>query len=331
MAEPDALRGRPGPADLAAAEEWFTDNGLPYFVDATRRHVSSRLARPRLAVAAALAVLVAVGVGVVAGRGAGRVSIGLSTATQVLVLLALLHAATALRGGAIAAWAARRTLTSLRLLVPLVTRALPLLLLFVTFFFINTEVWMVADSLDAGTMGLAILLFAAVATVFLLVRLPEEVGGIDDRLDQARVRAACEGTPLEPWTALDEGPGIDEPMVRLERVNLVLVLLVSQVVQVLLLSLSMFAFFLLFGAVTMGDAVVEAWIGSPPTGVLGQGVVSLELVKVATFLAAFSGLYFTVYAVSDESYRKQFFTEILDELERAVGAREVYRAMHRTP
>ena len=28
------------------------------------------------------------------------------------------------------------------------------------------------------------------------------------------------------------------------------------------------------------------------------------------FLAAFSGLYFTVYAVTDETYRKQFFTGI---------------------
>jgi hypothetical protein len=59
--------------------------------------------------------------------------------------------------------------------------------------------------------------------------------------------------------------------------------------------------------------------------------VSRELVQVATFLSAFSGLYFTVYAVTDENYRRQFFTGILDELERAVGAREIYRAMHRAP
>ena len=39
------------------------------------------------------------------------------------------------------------------MMFPLVTRALPLLLLFVTFLFINTEVWMVASSLDAGRAG----------------------------------------------------------------------------------------------------------------------------------------------------------------------------------
>ena len=53
------------------------------------------------------------------------------------------------------------------------------------------------------------------------------------------------------------------------------------------------------------------------------------------FLAAFSGLYFTVSAVTDETYRGQFFTAVMAELERAVAVRAVYRAArargHRTP
>ena len=55
--------------------------------------------------------------------------------------------------------------------------------------------------------------------------------------------------------------------------------------------------------------------------------MSRELVQVSTFLAAFAGLYFTVYAVTDENYRKQFFTAIRRELERAVSVRLVYRAL----
>ena len=43
--------------------------------------------------------------------------------------------------------------------------------------------------------------------------------------------------------------------------------------------------------------------------------VSNELFQVSVFLAAFAGLYFTVYAVTDETYRRQFFTDIADELE----------------
>jgi hypothetical protein len=45
--------------------------------------------------------------------------------------------------------------------------------------------------------------------------------------------------------------------------------------------------------------------------------------------AAFSGLYFTVYAVTDENYRRQLFTAISTELERAIGVQTVYRALTR--
>ena len=56
--------------------------------------------------------------------------------------------------------------------------------------------------------------------------------------------------------------------------------------------------------------------------------VSGELVQVSVFLASFSGLYFTVYAVTDDNYRQQFFTEIMRELARVVVARVVYRALN---
>ncbi|WP_248582280.1 hypothetical protein [Nocardioides sp. InS609-2] len=329
MTERDAGARRPEAADLLAAEEWFADNGLPYFVDKVREEVASRLTRSRLILVGAAGLVVSVGSGILAGQLSHDVSYGISTGAQVLLVLALAYGLLALRGGPIALWAGRRTFRSLGMLFQLATRALPLLLLFVTFLFINTEVWMVAETLDGGVMGLTVLLFGAVATIFLLVRLPEEVGRIDDRLDGERVGSACTGTPLEPWTDLDDGPGIDEPMVRLERGNLVLVLLVSQVIQVLLLSLTVFGFFLVFGAVIMDPEVIQSWVGDPPTPFLGQLLIPRELVQVATFLSAFSGLYFTVYAVTDETYRKQFFTGIVDELERAVGAREVCRAMQR--
>ena len=60
-------------------------------------------------------------------------------------------------------------------------------------------------------------------------------------------------------------------------------------------------------------------------------LVSEQLLQVSVFLAAFSGLYFTVYAITDELYRKEFFTVIMNELRRAVGARVIYRALRREP
>ena len=55
--------------------------------------------------------------------------------------------------------------------------------------------------------------------------------------------------------------------------------------------------------------------------------MSFELLHVSLFLAGFSGLYFTVVAITDELYRKEFFTVIIDELARAVSMRVIYRML----
>ena len=90
----------------------------------------------------------------------------------------------------------------------------------------------------------------------------------------------------------------------------------------------MFVFFLLFGALVMTENVQEAWTGltaDDSFAFLPNG--SVELLQVSLFLAAFSGLYFTVSAVTDETYRGQFFAAVTEELERAVGMRAVYLAL----
>ena len=96
-----------------------------------------------------------------------------------------------------------------------------------------------------------------------------------------------------------------------------------------LLSLAVFAFFIVFGMVAIEDSTIQAWIGEKPTYAGDLGLVSQELTQVSIFLAAFSGLYFTVYAVTDTTYREQFFTTISRELERAVSARVAYRELRR--
>jgi hypothetical protein len=218
---------------------------------------------------------------------------------------------------------------------PLVTRALPLLMLFITFLFINTEVWMVADSLDPGVLALAVMFFATLAVGFLLVRLPEEMDRVDDDIDPGRLAARTSGTPLEDRAAelfADADPAELRRTVEvagLEKGNLVLVLLVAQTLQVLLLAVAVLLFFLVFGSVVMQDAVVESWIGHEVHGVPGLGGLTAPLLKVSVFLAGFSGLYFTVYAVTDETYRQQFFTSVMRELERAVAVRAVYRNLTR--
>lgn len=247
-----------------------------------------------------------------------------------VTVLGAVAAAEVLDAGPIARWALVRTFQELSSLFRLVTRALPMLLLFTTFLFINTEVWQVSSSLSPPVLWLAVAFFGALAVGFLLARLPEEVATVNDELDVEAVRRAVAGTPLDG--RVDELPAdlCAEPLAGKQRTNLLLVLLVTQLAQVLLLALSVWVFFLTFGAVAIEDPVIASWVGGEsPHPVPGLGGVGLsqELLQVSVFLAAFSALYFTVYAVTDANYRAQFFTEITDELERAVGVRAAYRAL----
>jgi hypothetical protein len=47
---------------------------------------------------------------------------------------------------------------------------------------------------------------------------------------------------------------------------------------------------------------------------------------VAGFLTAFSGFYFTVYVLTDATYRREFLEEVLAELRQAFAVRAVYLA-----
>ncbi|MCW2765276.1 MAG: hypothetical protein JWO11_1235 [Nocardioides sp.] len=324
-------------APVAAAEAWFLRHGLPYFVDDVRADVLARLSRGRV-----IGVLgVGAGLGVAAGLGiglwSGSASLGVTTAASVLLLWFALYALRALKAAVIAGWALRRAFRSLGLLLPLATRALPMLLLFITFLFINTEVWQVASALHGGVLWGSVLFFALAAIGFLVPRLVEELDQFDDSIHADDLLSASRGTPLEA-AAQDLVDGeIDLPdeaqVSGLQMVNLVLVLVIAQAVQVLLLSLAVFAFFMVFGAVAIQDSVIQTWIGNPnhdvPHYPFGIEIFSRELTQVSVFLAAFSGLYFTVVAITDELYRKEFFTVIMNELERAVGARVVYRELRR--
>jgi hypothetical protein len=257
--------------------------------------------------------------------------LALTTLLADLTVLAVVAAAEVLDLGPIARWAVGRTFAELGSLFPLVTRALPMLLLFMTFLFINTEVWQVSSALSLPVLWLAVAFFGVLAVGFLLARLPEEVAAVNDELDPVVVQRAVTDTPLASYGE-ELGDLQPRPLTRRQRINLLLVLLVSQIAQVLLLSVAVWLFFLAFGRVAISEQVITTWVGSGAphyTSVLEQLGFSDELLQVSIFLAAFSGLYFTVYAVTDATYREQFFTSITDDLEKAVGVRAAYLALCR--
>jgi len=325
MAAPDA-------ATALAIEGWFDDHGLPYFTGDRADTVEGWLSSKRIVAVIALIVAASVAAGVVVGAVvADRGSLGTAVGVLVFLVLLGLFAGRLLRMGTMLRWAVRRTFGSLGLMFPLLTRALPLLLLAVTFLFINAEVWQVAALMSRQVLWIAVAFFAVIATVFLLVRLPEEVREVERDVVGDRVAECCAGTPAEE--AAQRVTAVPPDLPRFARANLVLVLLFNQAVQVLLLSLGLFVFFVVFGSLTIPDSTVSAWTGEPvtdlPSWLGGHVPVTNELWQVSVFLSAFAGLYFTVYAVTDETYRSQFFAGVSTELEQAVAVNAVYVSLAR--
>ncbi len=332
-ARPRAHRARGAPTPEAATEAWFLRRGLPYFVPAERARARQALRPGRTWPLLAATVLGAATAGAALALVFDQVSAAPATLFAIGLLAGLGYALTALRARRIVTWAGARTLGSLRLIFPVVTRALPLLLLFVTFLFINAEVWQLAGGLRPGVLWLTVLLLAAMAVAFLMARLPEEVDRLDDRIDDRFLVSACRGTPLaqtarELVADPQVRPASYAPVSGFERWNLILVLLVIQLAQVLLLVVSVLVFFLFFGSLTMRETVQLSWTAKDDLSNMPYlSNISVELFQVSLFLGAFSGLYFTVSAVTDDAYRGQFFTGVMDEMERAVGVRAVYLAL----
>lgn len=311
---------------LAATDEWFLEHGLSYFVPEKRADVRNALRLKRTVPLVLVVALVAAGAGGAIAWVTDEFSVGPAVLVTLGGLLLLWYALTALHARPIVGWALKRTFGGLRFLLPMTTRALPLLLLAITFLFINTEMWQVGGNLSVGSLWLVVLLFSGLAIGFLLVRLPEEVDRADDDVDDAFLLRTTARTPLagaasELVDDPDADPAAYAEVTGFERWNLILVLMIVQVVQVFLLSLSVFAFLVLFGSLIMTTPVMDAWQTEPRFN------TSRALLQVSTFLAAFSGLYLTVSTVTDDGYRAQFFGSVTRELERAVGMRAVYLAL----
>jgi hypothetical protein len=116
-----------------------------------------------------------------------------------------------------------------------------------------------------------------------------------------------------------------------------LVVLVATGVQVVFVSIMIGGFFVLFGMLAVPLPTVASWVGVATTDVDIIGTLTIagdryrltvELLRVAGFLAAFSGLYFTVYVLTDATYRSEFFDEVVGEVRVALAARAVYLAAY---
>lgn len=274
----------------------------------------------------------------------GQVGAAALTALFNLVVLGLIYLVTSYGLVPMTRWAFVQTGRQAGAVLSLFGRALPLLLLFSVALFVNTEVWQVSAALDGALFWSTIGFFVLAGLGFLLVRLPGEIALLREQVDGEALADACAESPLADLAAeVDRasGPGdgaAASALTRRQEGNVLLVLLFSQAVQVLLVTVAIGSFFFAFGLLAIRPEVIDLWLGDN----IGRGelarwtlagreiVLTRALLHVAGFLGALSGFYFTVYVITDRTYREQFFTEIIGQVRQSLAVRSVYLRLVRS-
>lgn len=253
------------------------------------------------------------------------------TAAGNLALLGLIYLVTSYGVVPMTRWAGVRLGRQLGSVVGLLARALPLLLLFGVFLFLTPEIWQVCEQMQGPFFWAVAGLFLFLGTLFLVTRLPREVRQLATYQSAEELRGHLAGTPAESLAvdALPDPP----PLSWRQWGNLGLVLLFSEGLQVLLVTVMVGLFFVAFGLLVMTAELQMSWSGVRTLDVLatlhlwGRTVpVTVQLLRISGFLAAFSGLYFSVTAVTDDTYRREFFEDVVAEVRQALAVRAAYLA-----
>ena len=233
-------------------------------------------------------------------------------------------------------WAARQTYRQMSQVVTLMGRALPFVLVFSAFLFLNAELWQVAQDFTPLAFWVSVGLLVLVAAAFIALRIPREIAEIARFESWDRVCGLAEraGSPLSarPPEAME---GIcDPPLTRADRINVALVVLFNLGLQIVLVSSAIGLFYVVFGLFAVREETILEWTsleGLGPDDIVAQLdlggtelVLTVELLRVVGFLAAFSSLQFAVAAVTDRAYREEFFDDVTREVRRALAVRSVY-------
>ncbi|WP_370327450.1 hypothetical protein [Euzebya sp.] len=226
-------------------------------------------------------------------------------------------------------WALAQTGRHLAAVGRLAARALPMLLLFSTFLFVNAELWQVAGDFTTATFTATIVLFVGAGLIFFLLRLPRQTADIATFDTWAQVEGLIARSPAVALGDAPSRPLADvPPLSRPDRLNVGLLLVVAQGVQILLVSALIGAFFVAFGLIAIREGTILTWTTAEEVTALARltlwdtpVVLTTELVRVASFIAAFTGLQFTVSASTDETWRAEFIDDVVADVREALAVR----------
>lgn len=247
----------------------------------------------------------------------GQVLVALLTATGNALLLIIVWFT--VRYGLVSTlwWGLARIVNELALSVARLLSMLPLLLVFSLVLFFNEPVWQVFDTIPA--FGSVILggIFVALILTSLSLRLPGEVGAVLNHATE-RVNGAHDLPALT----------------RAQRLNVNTMMLASQVLQVLVVSLGVGLFFVIVGVLAVSPSVQETWAISGGSWVHNLQiddttslVFSHTLIRVSVAIATFTGLYYAIAMLTDAVYRTEFIEAITEQMTTVTTTRVHYQAL----
>jgi len=260
----------------------------------------------------------------------GQFRDALETFALGLVLLGGIYLWSSYGVGALARWGIRRSGGQLSGLGPLVAKALPLLLLFNTFLFINAEVWEMAGTLDGAAFVVVVLTFFLLGAGFVLSRVPGYIRAENHFESWTEVATDVVGTPAA-GVALPRLGSPDDPLRARQRFNIGLIVLFGQAIQITLVVAALTAFFVFFGFMAITEATALGWTRLDELPIIFETtfgnrtlVLSEPLIRVSVFLGAFTGMYFTVVLSTDDTYRNEFANDVGPEIHQILAVRSAY-------
>jgi len=305
--------------------EWFVLAALVLLLPAAAAvgWLVSRISSPlRRIWVANVSVLVMV-LGAIFGGPSPHVSANLATSGAIVLVIVVM---TASGVGSILSWAAHSTLANLAQTAGMFVRALPVVLLTVLVFF-NTYVWLMAAVVSRRRLWVALIFLFLIAAAFLLSSTLDKVRPIlssPDPMPEDPARLAA--TPFEH---MPDDPQVD-PLNRGERVNVVFIVGVSQLGQVLTVSLLTGAIYFILGLILISPRLLDSWTrgeGTSDGHLLGMTLPIPEaLIQTSMFLTALTFMYLAAKAVEDKEYRAQFVDPLIDNVRLTLVARDRYRA-----
>ena len=272
-------------------------------------------------IAAAVALVVATTGGFVGGPS----RLVLADLIFEAIVIASILALTACGVGSILSWTARTTLSHLAAIGSLMVRALPVLLLTFLVFF-NSPVWLMAGVVTRTRMWLAIVLLSLIAAAFVVAVTVDRFKPVLAAPNAAEGRN--EQLAETPFAAMPD-PSEPQRLTRVERLNVMFVLAVSQLAHILVVAFVIASIFFVLGLILLSPEVLAAWTrnGSSDGTVLGMTIpVPQALIHVTMFLGALTFMYVSARAAGDGEYRTQFLDPLSDDLRLTLVARGRYRA-----